>query len=417
MVARVALVAFVAVTTACVARPVPGGSGGLLLLASQVFDGQSLRPRAAVRIENGLVAAVGDPSTLRIEGLPELDLGDATILPGFLEPHAHTLFAGVPLQVLLSHGITTVRDLGGPSAAPVGGDGSVRRLTSGPILTAPGGYPTPVFGGDTLARTVVSPEEGRAAVRDLVAAGASVIKVALEPGGEPGAPWSRHADAGAMPEGDASHADAGHVAAHTAAGAWPLLAEPTVRAIVDQAHRLGRRTVAHVSEVRGVTIALDAGVDQWAHVPCMPIPDHLLRRAAVQGIAVITTLDTLSKCPGVAANARALVAFGATLVYGAEIAHADVPWGIDAEELNWMRTVGMAPLDVLRAATSRTGQVLGLSPLGTLAPGAPADLIAVRGNALADFKRLEYPDLVMSGGRIVFDSFTTAARRSAPPSR
>jgi imidazolonepropionase-like amidohydrolase len=196
---------------------------------------------------------------------------------------------------------------------------------------------------------------------------------------------------------------------HKRAGAdaanWPLLPEATVRAIVEESHRLGKRTIAHVAEIRGVRIALDTGIDQWAHVPCMPIPDELLKRAAEQRVVVVTTIDTLSRCPAVAENARKLVNFGANLIYGAEIAHADVPWGIDAEELNSMRAAGMKPLDVLKAATSKSGEALGLAPLGTLAPGAPADILAVRGDVLANFKNLEYPDLVISGGKIVVDRF------------
>jgi imidazolonepropionase-like amidohydrolase len=332
-----------------------------------------------------------------------LDLGDATILPGFIEPHAHSLRAGVPSDVVLRHGITTIRDLGGPLRAMSGGEGSLRLLTSGPILTAPGGYPIPAFGEGDLARAVDSEESGRAAVRDLASGGASVIKIALEPGFEPGAPWTRHGHG------------AGHSAAGAAPSAWPLMPLATVRAIVEEAHRQGRKTIAHAGEERGVAIALDAGVDEWAHVPCSRVSDALLRRAAEQGVVVVTTIDTLSACPGVAENARKLIEFGATLIYGAEIAHGDVPWGVDAEELNAMRAAGMEPLAILRAATSRSAEALGLAPLGTLAPGAPADLVAVRGDALRDYKRLEYPDLVISGGEVIVDwNRATAARDRYP---
>lgn len=193
-----------------------------------------------------------------------------------------------------------------------------------------------------------------------------------------------------------------------------MLPAATVAAIVDEAHRLGKRTFAHLSDDEGVTVALDAGVDAWAHVPCLPVQAALLRRAAARGVVVVTTLDTLSRCPGIAENARQLTTFGARLIYGAEIAHADVPWGIDAEELNAMRAAGLPPLEVLRAATSRAGEALGLSPLGSLVPGAPADLVAVRGDGLADFKRLEYPDLVISGGEIVVNRFAAAAGGALP---
>lgn len=53
---------------------------------------------------------------------------------------------------------------------------------------------------------------------------------------------------------------------------------------------------------------------------------------------------------------------------------------------------------MLSAATARAGEHLGLAPLGQLIEGAPADIIGVRGNPLEQFKALEYPDLVISGG-------------------
>ena len=63
----------------------------------------------------------------------------------------------------------------------------------------------------------------------------------------------------------------------------------------------------------------------------------------------------------------------------------------------------LTPLDVLSAATARAGEHLGLAPLGRLVEGAPADLIGVRGNPLEQFKPLEYPDLVVSGGVTIVD--------------
>jgi imidazolonepropionase-like amidohydrolase len=117
-------------------------------------------------------------------------------------------------------------------------------------------------------------------------------------------------------------------------------------------------------------------------------------------------MDTLSRCPGIHQNVKKLASMGAEFLYGAEIAHADIPWGIDAQELQLMMHVaGMSPLQVLQTATSKAGAYLGLAPLGTLTKGAPADIIAVKGHPLEKFKLLEYPDLVMSGGHIVVNKF------------
>jgi imidazolonepropionase-like amidohydrolase len=81
-----------------------------------------------------------------------------------------------------------------------------------------------------------------------------------------------------------------------------------------------------------------------------------------------------------------------------------VPWGIDAQELGLMLQAAhgaLTPPEVLSAATARAGEQLGLAPLGRLVEGAPADLIGVRGNPLQQFKLLEYPDLVVSGGATI----------------
>ena len=180
----------------------------------------------------------------------------------------------------------------------------------------------------------------------LVEGGAAVIKIALEPGGEPGAPWSEGHHASAPPP-------------------WPMAPLETVTAIVVEAHRLGKLVTAHIGENSGAAITLAAGVDEWAHIPCSELDDALIEKAARQKVRVVTTLDTLSHCAGVFANARKLAKAGVSFLYGAEIAHTDVPWGVDARELELMRHVtAMSDVEILRAATSDSGKELGLEPLG-----------------------------------------------------
>jgi len=153
-------------------------------------------------------------------------------------------------------------------------------------------------------------------------------------------------------------------------------------------------------------LALDAGVDEWVHVPCLEIPEGLLQHAVAQEVKIVTTIDTLSHCPGIHANTRALADLGAEFLYGAEIAHTEIPRGIDAQELHLMlHLTGMSPLELSRTVTAKAGGHLGLAPLGTLTPDAPADLIAVRGDPFESFKPLEYPDLVVSGGQVVVKKF------------
>jgi len=235
-------------------------------------------------------------------------------------------------------------------------------------------------------------QTARQAVSQLVAGGAALIKIALEPGGSPGAPWSGHQPGSPPP--------------------WPMPSLEVVRAIVEEAHAHGRIVAAHLSGPEGARLALDAGVDEWAHVPCDPISPELIATAAAAGVRVVSTLDTLSHCTGVAGNASQLIEAGIRLLYGTDLAHPDVPWGIDAQELQLMLYAGqgvLTPLEVLSAATARAGEHLGLAPLGRLVEGAPADLIGVRGDPLEQFKLLEYPDLVVSGGATIVESFDIEA--------
>jgi hypothetical protein len=370
----------------------------VLIHAARVFDGNILRTNTSVLVVDGRVAQIDVREAFKSSDAKVIDLGDATLLPGFIELHAHLAFQHVPADTVLKHGITTLRDVGGPLHQPYGGDGSLRVLTSGPIITASDGYPIAKMGAKNIAIAVATEQQARETVRSLIDGGAAVIKVALEPGGEAGAPWA------------AGHHHAGHESPHhkgvRSKKAWPLLPENVVKAIVDEAHNLGRKVTAHIGEAKGAKIAVDAGIDEWAHMPCDIIPTALLKRAVAQNVTIVSTLDTLSKCPAVAHNAGVFAKLGGELFYGAEIAHPDIPWGIDAEEIiAMMHAANMQPVDVLRSATSKSGRHLNIPLLGSLQPGAPADMIAVKGDPTRALKILEYPDLVMSGGKIIFNNF------------
>lgn len=374
------------------------GSSSLLLHAAQVFDGNEMHSGLSVLVKNGKIVKIAPRNSFETgNASTDIDLGDATLLPGFIELHAHLAFQKVPADIVLRHGVTTLRDVGGPVHQPYGGDGSLRVLTSGQIITAPHGYPIVTMGAKDLAIPVASEAEAREAVRHLIGEGAVVIKIALEPGREAGAPWSSHHDH--------AYPDAAHTASHDQS-AWPMLSESIVRAIVDEAYRHQRKVSAHVAESSGVQVALNAGVDEWAHMPCEPISESLLKQAKAQNVTIISTLDTLSKCSGIAHNTAIWAELDGELLYGAEIAHPDIPWGIDAQELMYLMHLAKMKLpDALRAATAKAGQYLGIPLLGTIQPGAPADLIAIRGNLEQQLKRLEHPDLVISGGHIVVNHF------------
>jgi imidazolonepropionase-like amidohydrolase len=376
------------------------GAATYVLVPDRIFDGFVMREGHAVAVSAGRIAAVGPIDTM--PPWRRLALPGATVLPGFIDLHGHVAIQGVSFPAVLRHGSTTVRDLTGPAGPPDGGNGRLRRLSAGPIITAPHGYPLPVWGGASrghgeaagaLAVEVADAGQARHAVDRHIDAGASLIKVALEAGGSPGAPWSMHAATVPPP--------------------WPLLSLEVVKAIVQQAHARGWKVSAHLSNAIGARLALDAGVDEWAHMPCEALPASMLARAAAAGVKIVGTLDTLSHCSGIFANTAGFVAAGGTLLYGTDMAHTELPCGIDARELELMMHASHGRLSAegaLSAATAKAGEQAGLAPLGQLVPGAPADLIAVKGNPLHSLKLLEYPELVVSGGRFVVDDLVRTSR-------
>lgn len=382
-----------------------------VLIADRVFDGFHLFENAAVLFKGNKIVQVGDANQVGEICDHLTDLGDATILPGFIESHSHLAIQNIPHEKVLKHGITTARDTGGPLLKPMGGNGTLRVLSAGPIIQAVDGYPLNIFGHgennhhnkyDTVGVAVAAIEEAEQVVKDLVAGGSTMIKIALEPGGEAGAPWMSSHGHGEPPKTP-----------------WPLLSLDIVKAIVAKAHSLNKKVAAHVGENIGVELALEGGVDEWAHIPCAEIREDLLHRAVAQNVTFVTTVDTLSACTGIHANMHKLAHIMAhaaesksKFIYGSEIGHDNVPWGINAEEMVLMLhlTGGEAidfsdVLNVFKAATSEAGKNLGRPLLGTLLKDAPADIIAVRGNPFQRFKLLEYPDLVISGGRMIVNDF------------
>ncbi len=382
-----------------------------VLIADRVFDGFNLHENAAVLFKGHKIVQVGEQN--QFNGICDntMDLGNTTILPGFIESHAHLTLQNISNEIVLKHGITTARDTGGPLLEPIGGTGKLRLLSAGPIIQAVGGYPLNIFSHDeskphgkydSIGVPVETIAEAEKVVTDLIAGGATIIKIALEPGGETGAPWMSSHGHGEPPKTP-----------------WPLLSLDIAKAIVAKAHTLQKRVTAHLGENIGVELALDAGVDEWAHIPCAEIREDLLHRAVAQGVTFVTTIDTLSACTGVHTNTYKLAHImshstdtQSKFIYGSEIGHDNVPWGINGEEMALMLhlTSGdaidfMDVLNVFKAATSEAGKNLGKPLLGTLLKDAPADIIAVRGNPFQRFKLLEYPDMVISGGHMIVNNF------------
>ncbi|MFD1935629.1 MULTISPECIES: amidohydrolase family protein [Nonomuraea] len=362
---------------------------GLLITADSMFDGHRFVENAAVLVRKGKVVRSGPARSVRDASARRLAMGSATITPGMIDLHVHATQGHVPFDRILAHGVTTIRDLGGDLRPTHEGPGRLRYVGAGPLVTVQDGYPTPVW-GTGLSAVIKGPASARATVARLVDQGAAIIKMALEPGGEAGAPWSGEHASTPPP--------------------WPLPSIEEARAVVQEAHRRGRKVTAHVGEEQGVRIALAAGVDEWAHSPSALVPEELLKEAARKGVRMISTLDTESHTEGALRNARIFVSHGGRLLYGTDMAHPEIPHGFDSQELSLMMHVGLTLEQALAGATSLAGEQLGLAPLGTLRPGAPADLIVAAGDIRqghGGVKNLEYPLLVMTGGRLVVTPDTT----------
>lgn len=357
---RTALLAVAALVAGCAGDDEPTQRGDLLVRADRIFDGTRMIGEGAVLVRGSEIVAVGD---LDAEAKRTIDLGDATLMPGVIDLHVHLLGQG-----MLAGGVTTARDLGAPISVlpqPDVRPGHLRVLAAGPIVTVPGGYPTPVF-GSAIALDVRGPADARRAVRMLANRGADVIKISLEPG--PG---------------------------------WPMLSTAEVSAIVAEAHARDLTVVAHARGVSGPPIALDGGVDELVHLPCSPTPVRLLRELGRRRIPIVATIHVQGGGGGCTENARAFLRAGGKLLYGSDFGNPGIPPGVDVEELQLMAHVGLSRLEVLRAATSEAGRQVGLEPLGRLVSGAPADLLGVKGDPTRNLATLARPILVVAGGRAV----------------
>lgn len=341
----------------------PGGGG------AEVPDGVVLGDAT------GRVVALGPQRYLPVPGdLPVLGGPDAVVMPGIVDAHVHLAFAD-PAQVVAA-GVVGVRDLGAPPE-------DVRRMrsgaappvvvVSGPMLTAPGGYPSRTWGAGGFARAVADPPQGARAVAELAAQGVHVIKLALE-------------DAGGAPVPDLA----------------------TARAIVDAAHRAGLGVTCHALSADMVARALDAEVDEFCHTPVEVLPAATIARLAEAAISVVSTLATFADASASAgatslANARALVAAGVRLIYGTDLGNAGTRPGAEPRELDRLVAAGLAPAAALHAATSGSAGALGLRgrDLGTLKVGSLAAAVVLPADPLLDFSVLRRPLAAVAGGRLL----------------
>jgi imidazolonepropionase-like amidohydrolase len=312
--------------------------------------------------------------------LPLIGGQHAWIGPGIVDAHVHLGFGDI--DDCLRLGLVGVRDLGAPARVarewrtgprrPVGTRPVV--VTAGPIITAPGGYPSRSWGSDGYAAFAPTPAAARRLVRELATDGADVIKVALEPGD----------------------------------GAWPVLDPAVLGTVVTCAHEAGLAVVAHALRADMVRLALAAGVDELAHTPTELLPEELIEALAAAGTSVVSTLQTFFAAGlgrAAAANAAALHRAGVVLRYGTDLGNAGTRPGVDPRELDRLADTGMGRLGALRAATERSAAAPGMrGRTGLIQRGQSAALVVLSGDPIAEPGVWRAPTAVIADGRLLAGS-------------
>lgn len=351
---------------------------GVVAITGRALLGEELAvvEDAVVVLRDARIAAAGARESVEIpDGCRLLDASGLTILPGFIDSHVHIALADPPEVV--RRGVTTVRDLAWPPAEiwPL-----VRRsrsaafagptiVAAGQILTVAGGYPTrAAWAPAGTGRAVASAEDAVRAVAEQADAGASVVKVALNP------------------------------------EAGPTLDLVTLTAIVEAAHARGLKVTGHTYGLEELDKAIAAGMDELAHMLMSPdaIPGDVVEHMA-GAMTIVPTLacffdDALDI--GVD-NLRRFVEAGGNVVYGTDLGNEGPEPGIDPREIDAMSRAGMSPLAIIRSATVEAARWLELGYKGALSTGRDADVIGVPGDPTADVMTLTAIEMVWRLGHRV----------------
>jgi imidazolonepropionase-like amidohydrolase len=350
---------------------------------------------AAIAIAGDRIAWVGRRAELRVKpGARIVELPpDAVAMPGLIDAHVHLALGGADRDGALKTlraGFTTVRDLGSTGGAGIAlRDAIARGETKGPRMIVagagiggPGGACDAVFAGEGRVTTA---REATAIVDAQAAAGVDVIKICT--GG------------GVLPQAadrDVTELD-------------PAI----IRAVVDAAKRHGLRVAAHAEGPTAIGNAVAAGVASIEHGGFIdPANVAAMRERGVVWVATLyridATLAQLAEGPQKTAiaegrtlafaHAKAAFAAGVPVALGTDA--IVIPHGDNARELGALVEAGLSPAAAIRAATIDAARLLDV-PAGTLAAGALADVIAVRGDPLANVAALREVLFVMKGGSVV----------------
>jgi imidazolonepropionase-like amidohydrolase len=398
----------------------------VLIKAGRLIDvhaGRVLTDQA-ILIEGDRIKQVGAFQSIKAPaGARVVDLSNATVLPGLIDCHTHLTFEpshsgyeslgiSTPRQALygaknakltLEAGFTTVRNVGAGGYSDIAlrdainaGDVPGPRIdASGPAIGVTGGHCdesllAPEFShkGDGVADGVPALMQK---TREITKYGADCIKVC--------------ASGGVLSKGDSPEAT--------------QFSDEEIRAVVIEAHRLGRKVAAHAHGAAGIKQAVLAGVDSIEHGSY--IDDEAIRLMKEKGAYLVPTLYLadwfienyermrvpdfmVAKAKVVMPAARQNIgrAFkaGVKVAFGTDA--AVYPHGLNAREFAVMVKLGLTPMQSIQAATINAADLLGWSDrVGSIEPGRFADIIAVNGDPTTDVSVLEHVVFVMKGGQVV----------------
>jgi imidazolonepropionase-like amidohydrolase len=399
----------------------------VLIRAGQLIDGRADQPRSdmGILIAGDQIVAVG-PFTRIVAQAGDarlIDLSRMTVLPGLIDAHTHLLLQGdptsasydeqllyqsIPYRAILAarnarlsllHGFTALRDV--ETEGAMYADVDVKRAVNrgevpGPRIFAAtramaptGMYPIVSANWDLELPHGVQPVDGvdgaRLAVREQVAHGADWIKYYSD---------RRY-----------------YFGPDSVLHSWVNFTDEEAKAIVDEAHRLGRPVAAHAIGSDGIAAALRAGVNSIEHGDGLTdsLMDVMLRRD-VYWVPTVTVSQYVAGPRGgiwqpMVDHQRA--AFQLALKKGVKIVMGTDAGGFPWTEINQAREFeyyvqyGMTPMQAIKSGTSLAAELLGQqNRLGSVASGMWADLIAVAKSPLQDITELQRVTFVMKGGMI-----------------